>query len=101
MPKDRTPAEVKEIRKQRERRRLWTGLGFFALWWALFITGLATGQYWMLWVGWIAISGELVAMYGLHETALRKIAGRPAPDYRKIYKLQKKIPPPGQEKEET
>ena len=94
MPKDRTPAEVKEIRRQRERRRMWTGLGFFALWWVLFITGLATGQFWIVWAGWLALSGELIVVYGLHEKALRKIAGRPAPDYRLIHKLQKKLPPP-------
>jgi len=89
MSKDKTPAEVKAARKKRERRRLWIGGGFFALWWVLFIAGLVTGGDWYLWAGWIAISGQLVFIYGLHEKALRKIAGRPAVDYGQLRKLEK------------
>lgn len=89
MSKDRTPGEIKTARKRRERRRLWIGAGFLALWWALFILGLVTGLDWFLWAGWLAVSGELVFLYGLHEKALRKIAGRPAVDYGRLRKLEK------------
>jgi hypothetical protein len=87
--KGKIPAEVKTARKRRERKRIWIGAGFMALWWTLFILGLATGLDWFLWAGWLAISGELVVLYGLHEKALRKIAGRPAVDYGQLRKLEK------------
>jgi len=89
MSKDKTPAEVKAARKQRQRRRMWAGGGFLALWWALFLLSLATGQDWILWVGWLAVSGEVIVLYGLHEKALRRIAGRPAVDYGQLRKMEK------------
>jgi hypothetical protein len=87
--KDRTPAEVKAVRRSRERRRIFTGLGFLAVWWALFIFGLVTGSDSWLWVGWLAVSGELIAVFGLYEKALRKLADRPAVDYGQLHKLEK------------
>jgi len=89
MSKDKTPAEIKAARRRRERNRMWIGGGFLALWWALFILGLATGQDWFLWAGWLAVSAEVVVLYGLHEKVLRKIAGRPAVDYGRLRKLEK------------
>jgi hypothetical protein len=79
MPKDKTPAEIKEIRSHRERRRLWTGMGFFALFWALFITGLAADLEWLLWLGRIAVIGEVIALYGLHEKGAPQDSGKTSP----------------------
>jgi fatty acid desaturase len=89
MAKDRTPAEIKAVRRQRERRRFWACLGFFALWWALFFLSFIPGLGVLLWVGWLAFSGEFIVLYGLHEKALRKLADRPAVDYNEIRKLEK------------
>jgi hypothetical protein len=87
--KDRTPPEVKAARKRKEGRRLLVGLGFFALWWALFITGLFIKSPALVWAGWLALSGEFVVLYGLHEKVLRQITGRPAPDYNLIRRLER------------
>jgi hypothetical protein len=89
MAKDRTPAAVKAARKAKARRRLWVGGSFLALWWLLFFAFLATGMGAFLWAGWIAVSGEVIVLYGLHEKALRKIANRPEVDYNEIRKLEK------------
>ena len=77
MPKrDRTPPEIKAVRQRRERKRLWTGIGFFAAWWIIFITAIITRDELLLWIGWLAVSGEVIVLQGLHERALRKIASR-------------------------
>jgi fatty acid desaturase len=89
MPKDKTPDEVRAVRYRRARRRLLIACGFFALWWALFLLSFIPGLGWLLWVSWIAISGQMTVLYGLHEKALRKIAGRPAVDYNQLRKLEK------------
>jgi hypothetical protein len=83
------PKEVRAVREARQRRRLWAGFGFLGLWWLLFIIGLVTGSDFYLWVGWIAVSGEVIALYGLHEKALRKLADRPTVDYDKLHALKK------------
>jgi hypothetical protein len=89
--KDPTPAEVKAARRAKARRRLWVGGGFFALWWVLFLTGLATGMDVFIWAGWIALSGQLIALYGLHEKALRRIANRPAVDYGQLARTENQL----------
>ena len=88
-PKDRTPPEVKSARRAKERRRLWVGGGFFALWWVLFAISLATNSPWLMNVSFVALAGEFVVLYGLHEKALRQITGRPAADYTQIRRLER------------
>jgi len=87
--KDRTPPEIRAVRRRREGNRLLGALGWWALWLALLITGLATGLTVLAWLSWAAFITYLVAIFGLREKALRKIAGRPAPDYNQISRLEK------------
>jgi len=88
--KDRTPPEIAEIRRRREGRRILTGTVIMAVWLLVFTVGSVTGSYAVMWVAFALCMTNLVIIYGLHEKALRKIADRPAPDYNKIWKLQKR-----------
>jgi hypothetical protein len=87
--KDRTPPEIKAARKAKERRRLVIGAGFFALWWVLFALSFIPGLGGLLLVSWLALSGQTIVIYGLHEKALRKIASRPEVDYNQLHKVVK------------
>jgi len=88
--KDRTPAEIVAIRKQREQRRYLRALVLWLIWLVVFTAGYITESAALMWVGFALISADLAVMHGLYERSLRKIANRPVADYDRIHKLQKR-----------
>lgn len=95
--KDRTPAEIAEIRAQRERRRTVRVVVIWVIWLAVFTVGYTTGSSGLMWVAFALTMANLAVVNGLYEKSLRKIAGRPSVDYRKIRKLEKRELPEGRE----
>jgi len=88
--KDRTPAEIVAIRKQRDRRRILRGYTLWVIWLVVFTAGYITESAALMWVAFALNSATLAVTYGLYERALRKIAARPVADYDRIHKLQKR-----------
>ena len=88
--KDRTPAEIAEIRTRRGQRRTWRALSIWVLWLAVFMAGYATGSVPLMWFAFALTMVNLVVVHGLYEKALRKIAGRPQVDYGRLRKLEKR-----------
>ena len=86
--KDKTPAEIAEIRKRRETRRTYKALGMWVLWLAVFSVGYATDSVALMWIAF-ALSMANIALLN-YEAALRAIAGRPRVDYRKLRKMEKR-----------
>lgn len=93
--KDRTPAEIVAIRKQRERRRVWRGWGLWFAWLIVFSVGYALNSEALQWFAFALCMVELAVVHGLYEKSLRKIADRPAADYNRIRKLEKRELPKG------
>lgn len=88
--KDRTPAEIAVIRRQRERRRIVRGYALWATWLVVFITGSVLNNDVLMWLAFALNSATLAVVYGLYEKALRKIAARPVVDYDAIRKMEKR-----------
>lgn len=69
---------------------MWRGLAAWFLWFAVFTAGCLTGSLVLQWSGFALVMADLAVMCGLYEKSLRRIAGRPAADYRRIRKLEKR-----------
>ncbi len=88
--KDRTPAEIAVIRRQRENRRVVQGYTIWAVWLAVFIAGSVLNNYALMWLAFALNAATLAVVYGLYEKALRTIANRPPVDYNAIRKMEKR-----------
>ena len=88
--KDRTPVEIAEIRRQRERKRIMRGLAIWVAWLAIFTVGSVLDSGALMWFAFALSMANIVVINGLHERTLRRIADRPLPDYNRIRKLEKR-----------
>jgi len=93
--KDKIPAEIAEIRKQRERRRLVRMMVLWAVWLVVYSVGCALDSMALMWFAFALSMANVAVVNGLYEKSLRKIAGRPQADYRRIRKLEKRELPKG------
>lgn len=93
--KDRTPAEIAEIRKQREHRRVVRATVLWFMWLATFSVAYAINSTALMAFAFALSMVDLAVTHGLYEKSLRKIAARPPVDYNKIRKLEKRELPKG------